>query len=425
VVKPVIISRDQHSVSRDNISDHALKVLYRLKKGGYDAFLVGGGVRDLLLNKAPKDFDIATNATPEQIKSLFRNCRIIGRRFRLAHVFFGRDIIEVATFRCAQDGAENSQHKTDDGMLMRDNCYGSIEEDAWRRDFSINALYYNIADFSIVDFTGGMDDIDGKLLRLLGDTEKRYREDPVRMIRAIRFSAKLGFELEASVADGIHQYRSLLEAVPPARMFEECLKLFMSGHAQQVFSLLKEFKLLPILFPPVASVFDQPEGSSDLQLMMNSMRNTDVRINDSKPVTPAFLFAVMLWSPIRILSEQNRENGDSPAVAMQRASSAVLSEQIQAITIPKRFSMMSRDMWHLQHRFEKRNGKAPARFMEHPRFRAAYDFMLLRSEVGEVSEEIAQWWTERQLQDNTHQAVKEPVKRRHFRRRKPRKKPVD
>ena len=280
-----------------------MKVLYRLHKAGYEAHLVGGAVRDLLLGREPKDFDIATDATPEEVRQLFRNCRLIGRRFRLAHVHFGPEIIEVATFRSMQPPPED-EHQNEEGMILRDNIYGSIEEDAMRRDFTVNALYYSIADFSIIDYAGGVDDISKGELKLLGDPEQRYREDPVRMLRAVRFSARLGFRITAETLGPIAELADLLDAVPSARLFEETLKLFMAGQAYETFHLLHQYGLLQYLFPSTDAVMSGDYDQRITGMIDQGLKNTDERIEIGKPVTPAFLFALMLWEPVRELAAE-------------------------------------------------------------------------------------------------------------------------
>ena len=369
-------------------------MLYKLKDSGYQAHLVGGGVRDLLLGREPKDFDVATDATPEQVKEVFRNCRLIGRRFRLAHVHFGREIIEVATFRAAHFQVE-PDHQSDEGMILRDNVYGTIEEDALRRDFTINALYYNIQDFSVIDYAGGVADLDAGVLRLMGDAETRYREDPVRMLRAVRFAAKLGFLIERKTEAPIWEIADLLQGVPAARLFEEVLKLFMGGTAVASFEKLRHYDLFSQLFPDTEQALSEQEEEFPHTLVLQGLANTDERIRQGKPVTPAFLFAVLLWEPVRLRSNQLREEeGMAPYPAFQQAAGEVLDRQLQRVSLPKRFSVPMREIWALQSRFEHTKGKRPERFAGHPRFRAAYDFMLLRAQAGEASQELADWWTE-------------------------------
>jgi poly(A) polymerase len=394
---PNIIPRSAHPVSRSSISPNALKVLYRLKDSGFQAHLVGGGVRDLLLGREPKDFDVATDAHPEQVQRLFRNCRLIGRRFRLAHVIFGREIIEVATFRAMQDPAtdnERQQHVDAEGRLVRDNVYGTIEDDALRRDFTVNALYYNVADFSIVDYTGGMHDLESGVLRLLGDPDTRYREDPVRMLRAVRFATKLGFRLEPATEQPIHALAPLLGDIPPARLFDEMLKLFMSGFALANFEMLRHYHLFEQLFPLTEVSLAHEQNNFPHILVSRGMANTDARVAEGKPVTPAFLFAILLWHPVLERSAQLQEQGTHPAQALQHASSQIIEEQARVMATPRRYSLPMREIWMLQVRLEQKGGRRAKRVLEHPRFRAAYDFLLLRGEAGEVSQQVCDWWTE-------------------------------
>jgi poly(A) polymerase len=392
---PHILARPEHNVTRANISEAALKVLYRLKAAGYQAFLVGGGVRDLLLGREPKDFDVATDALPEEVNELFRNSRLIGRRFKLVHVRFGREIIEVATFRGSHD-ADQSGH-VEDGMVLRDNVYGTLEEDAWRRDFSVNSLYYDIRDFSVVDYTGGLADLDAGLLRIIGDAEQRYMEDPVRMLRAVRFAAKLGFRIHADSESPITTLGERLEAVPPARLFDEILKLFLSGYALETFELLRHYNLFGHLFPMTEASLSREEHGFPHMLVAKGLANTDDRVSEDKPVTPAFLFAVLLWEPVRERAQQLLDEGISEVQAMQKASDEVVAAQVQRVALPKRFSLQTREIWVMQSRLKRRNGKRAARLFEQPRFRAAYDFLLLRAEAGEDDlQSLADWWTEYQ-----------------------------
>mgnify|MGYP001823109924 CR=1 FL=1 len=406
-------------MSRANISDNALKVLYRLRKEGYEAYLVGGGVRDLLLGREPKDFDIATDAHPEDIRAIFRNCRLIGRRFRLAHVHFGREIIEVATFRAAQDERGEAGVDADTGLILRDNAYGTIEEDALRRDFTVNALYYDIADFSVIDFTGGVEDLKKGVLRLLGDPETRFREDPVRMLRAVRFAAKLGFGIDAPVESLMKEAGYLLEAVPPARLFDEALKLFMSGHGIQSYEKLRHYDLFRHLFPETDSCLSREEHEFPLTFVFNGLKNTDARVAEDKPVTPAFLFGVLLWEPVRRRAERAMGEGVAPIPAIQEAGADVIRSQISQIALPKRYTLPMREIWSLQPRFEQRGGKRPLRLMQHPRFRAAYDFLVLRAASGEADPELAEWWTAFQEADEGARVeFARPPGRRRRRRRK-------
>ncbi len=397
--KIVVLSRAEHPISRSQMSRNAVKVLNRLNHGGYKAYLVGGGVRDLMLEREPKDFDVATDATPEQVKSLFRNCRLIGRRFRLAHVHFGREIIEVATFRSGQDGAVSEPVQTEKGMILRDNLYGTLEEDAWRRDFTINALYYNIADFSVVDYTGGVRDLEKGQIRMIGDPEQRYHEDPVRMLRAVRFAVKLGFQIEKKTEQPIFKLGSLLEQIPQARLYEEFLKMFQSGQALETFERLRHYDLFRYLFPMTDRMLDQQEGFPH-NFLIRALENTDHRVATGKPITPAFLIAALLWEGVRqraaSSTAKHPESGERlpENVRLHHAGRDLLREQRKSLSMPKRFAIMAQEIWELQPRFERRRGRQPYRFMEHPRFRAAYDFLLLRAEVGEIEGEVAEWWTE-------------------------------
>ena len=398
-------------MSRDAISDSALKVLYRLKDANYEAYLVGGGVRDLLLGRKPKDFDVATDAHPEQAHNEFRNSRLIGRRFRLLHVRFGRDIIEVATFRAhhdeASDVSEDHSH-IEDGMLMRDNVYGDIEEDAWRRDFTINALYYNIRDFSVVDYTGGMQDIKARLIRVIGDPAQRYLEDPVRMLRAIRFAAKLGFTIEEQSRQPIADLKDKLLAVPPARLFDEVLKLFLSGHALRSFELLREYDLFRYLFPISDAHLNQSQSFNELVRL--GLKNTDTRIAEDKPVTPAYLFAILLWQPVFELSRRWQQRGMGELQAVQSAGHDIVNQQAQHVALPRRFTLQTSEIWTMQSRLQNRSGKRAFRLFTQPRFRAGYDFLLLRQAAGETDlDELCDWWTQFQEQheDGRHSMVKE------------------
>jgi len=403
--EPVIYGRADHNVSRNNIAESALKVLYRLHKAGYQAFLVGGAVRDLILGAHPKDYDVATDATPEQVNDLFRNCRLIGRRFRLAHIHFGREIVEVATFRGHHDQAENeSEGLMRDGMIVRDNVFGTLAEDAWRRDFSINALYYNIADFSVVDYTGGMTDLKEKSLRMIGDADVRCQEDPVRMLRAIRFAAKLGFQPDADMVQAMATQGHRIEAVPPARLFDEVLKLFMSGHASSTFELLNKYDLLVQLFPATATHLQAHAQMSDLITL--ACKNTDQRIADGKPVTPAFLFAFMLWGPTHNRAMEFESNNMSPIQALQEAGRAVLNQESGQIAIPKRFRLPIREIWISQARLNNRRGRRAYSMLEQPRFRAAYDFLLLRCQSCEPEQQsLCDWWTEFQFADDQRKKI--------------------
>lgn len=396
-----IIPRNKHSISKSDISHNALKVLNRLISNGFQAYLVGGSVRDLLLHKAPKDFDVATNATPNEIKNLFRNGRIIGRRFKLVHILFHREIIEVATFR-GHDAVDASQQTNERGMLVRDNVYGSLDEDAWRRDFTVNSLYYNIDDSSIVDFTGGVKDVQEKLIRMIGDPVTRYKEDPVRMLRAIRFSAKLHFKLAPETEAPFPQISHLITHVSNSRLFDEITKLYQCGEAETVQKLLIQYGLFEHLCFQTSSLLSSEYPVN--ALLGIALENTDTRIRDNKPVTPAFLFAVLLWFPMIECSKKLQSTGLDPLPSIEKAMSLVIAEQNKVISIPKRYSQVIREIWLLQYRFSKRMGGRAFNLLQHPRFRAAFDFMALRALAGDESMELAQWWTTFQDVDETVQA---------------------
>ena len=422
--RPKIIPRPSHSVSRDEISKNALKVLYRLHKSGYQAFLVGGSVRDVLLDLHPKDFDVATDARPEEVRALFGNCRLIGRRFRLAHVRFGAEIIEVATFRAASD--ENSRHSDvahdRAGRILRDNVYGSIDEDVWRRDFTCNALYYNIADFSIWDYVGGAQDIDKRRLVLIGDPDKRMREDPVRMLRAVRFAAKLDFSIAASVRKAINKHFKLLSNVPPARLFDEFLKMFQAGHGEKTFTLLRKYKLFGQLFPETDRELDRSKEFA--KFVRVALVNTDKRVAAGKNVTPMFLLGVFLWAPVERLAEQLRKKEKmSLAQSLTTAAYRIAGQQQSRISLPRRFTAPMREMLAMQPRFDVMRGKRGFNLLEHRRFRAAYDFMMLRAEVGEIDLDTAHFWTNVQKQDGEERRKSfglDQMQRSGRRRRRPR-----
>ena len=392
---PAVIRRSQHKLSRADISGNALKVLYRLKRCGHQAFLVGGGVRDLLLGRSPKDFDVATDARPEQVRALFRNCRLIGRRFRLAHVRFGREVIEVVTFRSSKSGDEDDRRHDDSGRILRDNVYGTIDEDIWRRDFTVNALYYNIADFSIWDYTNGMDDIVGRTLRLIGDPVTRYREDPVRMLRAARLSAKLGFELAPGTAAPIRDMGESLHDVPAARLYDETLKLFQAGHAAASLDRLQQFGLLRYLFPCTDRSLEADGSGAILKFIQAGLHNTDQRVRAGKPVTPMFLYAVLLWFPIGESAASIRTaHRGSEFEALLDACDEVVGEQQKHTAFPRRFNSPMKEMLLMQRRFTNRRGARALRLLQHRQFRAAYDFLLLRAECGDAEPELARWWAE-------------------------------
>lgn len=416
--QPIVIPRDQHNVSRKLISQAAIRVMKQLNQHGYEAYLVGGGVRDLLLGEHPKDFDVATNARPEQVKSLFRSARIIGRRFKIVHVRFGREIIEVTTFRGHHDAARNEH-----GMVLRDNVYGDIHTDAMRRDFTVNALYYSLDGFTVHDYTGGLKDLQKRTLRMIGDPKARYQEDPVRMLRAARFAAKLGFTLEKNTAAPIRSMAPLLANIPPARLFEEVLKLFLNGSATATFALLREYGLFGQLFPDIEALIAQGDEKA-LAMAEFCMNNTDKRIRSGKSITPAFIFAALLWPAQQALMAQNK--GMPKGQAFAQAASDAISHQLARTSIPKRFLIPMKEIWDLQHRLTLRSGNRAFKLLENPRFRAAYDFLLLREDAGEDLGGLGSWWTRFQAADEQERqtmvnAIKGAVKKRHS-RRAPRKK---
>ncbi|MCF6193519.1 MAG: polynucleotide adenylyltransferase PcnB, partial [Kangiellaceae bacterium] len=420
-----ILTRGQHCVSRKKISKNALKVLYKLNEAGYQAYLVGGGVRDILLGLQPKDFDVATNATPEEIQSEFRNCRLIGRRFRLAHILFGREVIEVATFRAGHEqgnvssavndqrpldsrpkkhkGKDDRARKSDHGMLVRDNVYGSIIEDAFRRDFTVNALYYTVSDFSVIDYTQGLEDLAARKLRLIGDPDERYREDPVRILRAIRLSCKLGLTIEKHSAQPIEELASLLSHVSSARLWDESNKLLLAGHAEKTWNSLCEHKVAQYLFPQTIESLQNCTTNIASQaahdFIRSALANTDKRIANNQPVTPAFLFAVFLWQPLQDRVAYFQTKGMPAYEAHQKAASIVMDKQRETIGIPKRFSAIAKEMWALQFRLTNRRRKGVQSLISHVRFRAAYDFLCLRAGEDEELKELAKWWTDYQDAD--------------------------
>lgn len=403
-------------------SENALKVVQRLHKAGYEAFLVGGCVRDLLLGKSPKDFDVATDAHPDRIKSLFNSARIVGRRFQIVHVRFGRDIIEVTTFRAP---AQDEGSVTEGGMLLSDNVYGNYEQDVMRRDFTMNALYYDAENDEVRDLVNGRNDIDDRVIRLIGDPEVRFREDPVRMLRAARFEAKLGFEIDPTAAEAIHRLGHMLQEIPPARLFEEALKLFMSGHGEASFESLCRHNLTGWLFPNYAKPAEEADIRSEGQahtLIKLALASTDNRIREGLPVTPAFVLAALLWWPY--LAEQRRlkEVGATKLAASHESALNVITQQQFSVSIPKRFGTPMRDIWHLQARLHNTKGKKPAAVARHKRFRAAYDFLLLREASGENLNNLGEWWTQYQEENPVVQNSPPPRRKRRpkSRNRRPR-----
>jgi poly(A) polymerase len=433
-----VISRDQHNISRKDISPNALKVLYRLNDAGFEAYLVGGCIRDLLLGLIPKDFDVVTNATPDEVRGVFKNCRLIGRRFRLAHVVFGREVIEVATFRGHHSGGEEEENipagvRSDHGQILRDNVYGTIEEDAERRDFSINALYYSVRDFAIYDFANGVEAIQQRKIELIGDPETRYREDPVRILRAIRFATKLNMQLAPATAALIPELAVLLKNIPAARLFDESLKLLMAGKAFDNFVLMRDLGILKQLLPQVHKVLKQDSEGKVFNLIANALQDTDERVAQDKPVTPAFIYAALLWYPVELRMQTLLiESGLNDIDALNIAMTEVLDDVVRTIGIPKRFTLVVRDLWSLQGRLSKRAGRRAFKLMELPKFRGAFDFMQLRAkaEGGQLAE-LALWWQQFVHSDDAEreelvldlgkegQEVRKPRRKRKPVRRKP------
>lgn len=388
-----IIPPKEHGINRGQISPCALKVAHGLQKAGFSAFIVGGAVRDLLLGLEPKDFDVATNATPEQARSLLRRSRIIGRRFRLLHVMCGNETVEVSTFRgptpIENDIQGMKNHTDQHGRLLRDNVFGSQEEDAVRRDFTINALFYDPFSEEIHDYLNGYTDIKTKTLRIIGNPMLRYREDPVRMLRAVRLAAKLDMQIDSKTAKPIGDLAPLLLNVPPARLFDEMLKLLLSGHALSCVVDLRARGLHHGLLPMLDVILEQPMGERFITLVL---KNTDERIQHDKHVSPAFLFASLLWHEVLATWNTHKTSGEKPLIALHKAINDVLSKQQKNLAIPRRFSATIFEIWAMQPRFESLMGQKPFRLISHPRFRAAYDFMLLRCESGEINAQLGSWW---------------------------------
>lgn len=411
-----VIPKSRHGIGKERLSHGARKVCDVLQHAGHEAYVVGGAVRDLLIGVRPKDFDVATNASPEDVHRLFRRSRLIGRRFKLVHVMFGDETIEVSTFRAgnpdpvtgpsseaapeakgrrtadqARHGAmENARLVDEHGRVLRDNVYGTREQDAARRDFTLNALYYDPSTESVLDFHNGLRDIQKRTVRIIGDPGARFREDPVRMLRAARFAAKLGFTIETHTRAPIRRLAGLISHVPPARVFDEMLKLLLSGHAASAVRQLRDDGLHHGLLPMLDVILEQPLGKKFVNL---ALEQTDERVRVGKPVSPAFLFATLLWHEVLASWKAAEKSGLKPIPALHRAMDEVLDAQTDKLAIPKRFTTVMKEIWALQPRFEARSGKRPFALLEHERFRAAYDFLLLRAQSGEIQTEITEWWT--------------------------------
>jgi len=391
---PRIIAREQHGIARDHIHPCALKVTSGLQEAGYAAFIVGGATRDLLLGLEPKDFDIATNATPEEVRSIFRRSRIIGRRFQLVHVMCGAETVEVSTFRggpseSGENGDSLHAHADEHGRLLRDNVFGSQEEDAKRRDFTVNALFFDPVREELWDYLNGYEDIQARHLRIIGDPVRRYREDPVRMLRVVRLAAKLDLQIDADTAKPVSNLAPLLRNVPPSRLFEEMLKLLLSGHALSCIVDLRTRGLHHGLLPMLDVILEQPLGERFITL---ALKNTDERVRQEKPVSPGFLFAALLWHEVLATWNAHQAAGEKPIHALHQAMNDVLAVQNENLAIPRRYDAIMKEIWAMQPRFTGRSGRRPFRLLEHPRFRAAYDFMLLRCQSGEIDMELGKWW---------------------------------
>lgn len=411
-----------HGVAREQISYGSKKVTDGLQAAGFQAYVVGGAVRDLLLDRTPKDFDVATDATPEEVRRVFRRSRIIGRRFRLVHVMFGEEVVEVSTFRrmVEAEDAQTDEH----GRLLRDNEFGDQEQDAARRDFTANALFYDPSSQEIFDYHQGYADTRDGVLRMIGDPVVRYREDPVRMLRAVRLSAKLGIRIDAATAAPIARMKGLLDNVPEARMLDEMLKMLLSGHAYECIQQLRKMELHHGLLPLLDVILAQPSGE---KFIMLALRNTDDRLRQDKTVSPAFLFAALLWPEVRNAWNMRVKNGERPVGAMHEAMDEVLAKQKSRMAIPHRHDAVMKEIWLMQQRFDHCSGQRPFRLIEHPRFRAGFDFLLLRCASGEVADELGLWWDEFQDASTERRAeMLQPEKsgEKKRRRRKPRSKPA-
>jgi poly(A) polymerase len=412
------VPREEHGLARDAITPAAAKVCSALREAGFSGYIVGGAVRDLLLGITPQDFDIATDARPEQIKPLFRRALIIGRRFRLVHVMFGPETVEVSTFRGADS---ESSEKDEHGRVLRDNVFGTQEEDARRRDFTINALYFDPVSEEVVDFHGGLADLKKRSLRVIGEPEIRYREDPVRMLRAVRLAAKLGLTLDPATREPIRSMAPLMERVPPARLFDEMLKLLLSGHASACLRQLRDVGLHEGVLPLLDVILEQPLGERFVTL---ALAQTDERVLGERPVSPAFLFAALLWHEVLAASKARQARGERPVLALEHAMDEVLDTQCAKLAITRKLTATMREVWAMQPRFEQRSVSRAYRLLEAPRFRMAYDFLALRAASGEVSADLEEWWRAFQSADaESRKAMLLPETGPRKRRRRRRKKP--
>ena len=396
---PEIIPAEKYDISAENFSEAALQVVSDLQEAGYEAYLVGGCIRDALMGRKPKDFDVSTSASPEQVKRIFKGCRIIGRRFQIAHVRIKRELIEVSTFRAnphdKANASRNELREGEEGQLIRDNVFGTCDEDAWRRDFSINALYYNPTENVILDYMDSIGDIKNGVLRSIGDMEVRFTEDPVRMLRIIRFAAKFDFPLPVDAQELIHAKKQLISTVSAPRLFEEVLKLFHGGQAVKSFNMLREYGLFDLMFPFTAEYIVDGE----LGMAERALTNTDTRIQEGKGVIPAFLFSCLLWDPVREDAHSLLDQGNTAAKAWRIAMMDALRDQSQYVSVPKRMADTVMEIWTLHFRLVSRKPRVIVQLMNHRRFRAAYDFMLIRASLSEVDQDLADWWTKIQEVD--------------------------
>ncbi len=384
-MNPEIFSANKFNFETDSLSKNALSVISRLHKKKFKAYIVGGGIRDLIEGIIPKDFDIVTDCEPKQIRKLFKNSRIIGRRFKLVHITFPNEVIEVTTFRSGEDPQSDSIQINDKGRIIRDNKWGTQEEDALRRDLTINSIYYDPFSEEIVDYTGGIKDLENKKIKLIGDAEKRIVEDPVRILRVIRFAAKLNFEIDLEIKNAITKHKNQLLEMSSARIYEEIIKMFLTGHAQKTYQLLQEYDLFDLLFPHIEN------SKEDFnEFYENAFKNTDQRIEENKKLNTGFLFATLLWPKIYLKS------GISERIkykSFYRNIASVLQKQQNITAIPRRYSSFVRDIWMNQIRFKKMSKKS-INFANSMRFRASYDFLLLRNSLEKNLETVINWWTD-------------------------------
>lgn len=399
--EPKVISKAEHGISLKFINHHAIDIVKKLHAHGFEGYIVGGGIRDLLLNKRPKDFDVVTDALPNQIKKIFHNCRIIGKRFRLAHVYFGSSIIDVATFRATDSQAGGEERKVHhQGIIIRDNVYGSLDQDASRRDFTINAFYYDVDTEQLKDFFNGFEDLKNGIIRVIGDPDKRYREDPVRILRAIRFAGKLGFKLEEKTEKNITKLVFLLNYIPAARLYDEVLKLLYQGDAESVFSHLKTHHLLWQLFPVLKTHIPSEQKKDVESFIQMAFHNTDLRIKKNQSINQSFLFAVLLWMPVFVLWQQSRRSkGGYTMEAFHQAARNIFNEQRKYMAIPRRVFLVMETIWRLQYYLENRKAKQISKLIDHHRFRAAYDLLFLRASVWDSLKPSISFWSRFQQAD--------------------------